>query len=623
MPALSNPGSAALGLLLNNVWHYPVVRKEEAYLEATAPAPAAIFLFLTATIVAGCAVDSGSPGQPDLILISVDTLRRDNLGCYGYPRGTSPNLDSLAARGVVFENALSTASWTLPAHVSMLTGLYPASHAVQDDGSKLAESLPAVAERLTDAGYNALAVVSHVYVSRAFGLARGFDIFDESLTEGGSKNPRAGPVVDRTLEHVDRLPRDQPLFVFVHFFDPHWEYSPPPPFDRQFIDPAYAGPIDGTLASLSPYFELGSPMAAPDLRQAVDLYDGEIAYVDVEIGRLIRELERRRRPTVVALTSDHGEEFKEHGSLGHGRTLFEEQLRVPLILVGDSERLVAGMRRQEPVSLVDIAPTLVELAGAEPLVGAQGVSLLAPGVRSRVVFGESIRFGNEIRYARLGPFKMIHWEQGDRRVFFDLERDPWERQPMREDPSGGRLESALAEHAARADRGWHLKLIGLGDTRLRFRGTIRTAARLLRPRRYYSGLLGGPAGVEFPVFDVEPLPDDAGSVLSFEAIVSGRIAQVSFETDPGDATVSFQVEVEGDDASAGLFLGRGHRMQPREELELSPDDPRLEGTPPSYGQAAPGCYIRAVRGVTPPPVDLSEEAIERLRALGYLGSGGG
>lgn len=590
--------------------------------KSAAPRLAAASLLLAALALGNCAVNGAPDGPPDLLLISVDTLRRDHLGCYGHPRATSPNLDALAARGVVFENASSTASWTLPAHVSMLTGLYPAFHDVQDDGSKLADGLPTLAERLAAAGYSTLAVVSHVYVSRAFGLARGFDIFDESLTEGGSKNPRAGSVVERVLEHVGAVSRDQPLFTFVHLFDPHWEYSPPPPFDRRFTDPAYAGPVDGTLASLSPYFELGSPMSPADLRRAIDLYDGEIAYVDVEVGRLIHELERRRRPTVVAFTADHGEEFKEHGSLGHGRTLFGEQLAVPLILAGDPA-LVAGTRRRAPVSLVDLAPTLLELAGAEPLADVQGISLLAPEVRSRVVFGESIRFGDEIRSARLGPFKMIHWEQGDRRVFFDLEQDPWEQQPMREDPSGGRLVAALAEHAARADRGWHLKLIGLGDTGLRFRGTIRTAARLLRARRYYSGLLSGPAGVEFPLFELEQLPGDLGTLLRFEATVSGRIAQVSFETDPPGAAVSFRVEVDSDDDRAGLFLGRGHRIQAGEEVELSPDDPLVEGTPPSYGRAAPGCYIRAVRGVAPPPAKLSDEAVERLRALGYLGSGGG
>lgn len=121
------------------------------------------------------------------------------------------------------------------------------SGAAQDDGSKLAEGVPTLAERLAEAGYGTLAVVSHVYVSPTFGLDRSFEVFDESLTAGGTRNPRAGPVVDRVLEQLDRLPSDRPLFVFVHFFDPHWDYTPPPPFRARFVDPDYEGPVDGTL----------------------------------------------------------------------------------------------------------------------------------------------------------------------------------------------------------------------------------------------------------------------------------------------------------------------------------------------------------------------------------------
>jgi hypothetical protein len=157
--------------------------------------------------MAGCAGPDQSPREapPNLILISIDTLRSDHLGCYGYARdGLSPNIDRLAREGVVFENAISTSSWTLPAHASMLTGLYPAFHALQDDGVKLPPGPVTLAESLRASGYRTFAVVSHVYVSSRFGLERGFDEFDDSLIAGGNVNPIAEPVLDRFLGHLER-----------------------------------------------------------------------------------------------------------------------------------------------------------------------------------------------------------------------------------------------------------------------------------------------------------------------------------------------------------------------------------------------------------------------------------
>ena len=199
---------------------------------------------LTALLVlAVCACDSGDrveatapPALPDVLLISVDTLRRDHLSAYGYARPTSPRLRALAEEGVLFTNVVSPSSWTLPAHASMLTGLYPARHGLQDDGVKLAPEIPTLAESMGALGYTSLAVVSHVYVSSQFGLDRGFRHFDDSLIEGGATNPIGGTVVDRVLSRVDAL-GPEPLFAFVHFFDPHWNYTPPPPFDTRFADP--------------------------------------------------------------------------------------------------------------------------------------------------------------------------------------------------------------------------------------------------------------------------------------------------------------------------------------------------------------------------------------------------
>ena len=557
---------------------------------------------------------------PNVILISVDTLRRDHLGCYGYGRPASPNIDQLARSGTVFENAVSTCSWTLPAHSSMLTGLYPAFHGLQDDGTKLAPAIPTLPQALQKLGYHTLAVVSHVYVSSQFGLERGFDVFDDSLIEGGAKNPIAEQVVDRFLSRMSDLPREERFFSFVHFFDPHLDYSPPPPFDTRFTDPAYTGPIEGTITSMLKYFDPNVPMTKADLRQAIGYYDGEIAYLDAEIGRLLRILKQRGRleNTVIVFTSDHGEEFKEHRQLSHGKTLFGEQLRVPLIVAGHHSFPPGTRRAGDLVSAVDLTPTLLELAGAIALPNTQGVSLLrASPDHSRAVFAESIRFGQEMRMARQGRFKLIHYIQNDRRLFYDLLADPREQRPFKQDPTGGKLSTELAQYAAAADSGWHLKLIAWTSDPMRCRAIIRTAGRIVNPRHYFSdGVLG--RRVQFSRFKLQP----DGKELTFDVVVSSSLSEVVFETDPPDVPVTFKIKVESHAEGTGVFLGRDKAIPSHEPFTLVRSDPRLASAPGEYAKAATGCYIRAVIGpaASAPKTNLSPEAIDRLKSLGYTGA---
>lgn len=573
---------------------------------------------LLPAFLAGCSEpEEVTPPPESVLVISVDTLRRDHLGCYGYFRPTSPNIDALAKQGVQFENALSTCSWTLPSHGSMLTGLYPAYHGLQDDGVKLPKQVATLAERLHDIGLYTLAVVSHVYVSSRFGFERGFDNFDDSLIEKGAINPIAEQVVDRFLARMESAPRG-PYFGFVHFFDPHWDYSPPPPYVSQFTDARYTGSVDGTYRSMARYFSANRPMPEPDRQQAIALYDGEIAYVDDQIGRLLKELRKRGRldNTVVVFTADHGEEFKDHGQLGHARTLFGEQIRVPLIIAGHP-RFPPGQRRRDPVSLVDLAPSLIELMNAKDLPNIQGHSIISGnGESNRPLFAESIRFGNEIRAARRGPFKMIHYRQGGFSHFFDLGNDPNERRPLKKDPTGGKISSAMAEYAAAADHGWHLKLLAASNQPIRCRAKIHTTARIVDPRRY---LLQDATGrrSRFAAFEVDP--DEHALIVD---VSTPYMAAISFKTEPSDAPVTFQITVDGKDASPGVFLGSDKPVPSGEEITLTPKDARLSGLPADYARAPTGCYIRTV--IDPAAAsdrsELSEAAIKRLKALGYIGS---
>src|SRR5437867_10644588 len=216
------------------------------------PGLAALALLIAAAVHA-C---SPPPSRPGLIFILIDTLRADHLGAYGYSRPTTPFLDSLASRGVLFEQAIAQAPWTLPSSMSLMTGRLPSGHRVENDGMRLAPEIPTLAEVLSGSGYATSGVVSHIYVSALFGFDRGFQRFEDfGLTRDyrfeAGREPRAEKVTDRALE-LFRSMQGRPFFLFVHYFDPHWDYDPPPPFDARFTAP-YHGAISGSYQSFSKF----------------------------------------------------------------------------------------------------------------------------------------------------------------------------------------------------------------------------------------------------------------------------------------------------------------------------------------------------------------------------------
>jgi arylsulfatase A-like enzyme len=549
----------------------------------------------------------------NVLLISVDTLRADHLGWHGYARDTTPALSRLARRSVVFEQAMSTSSWTLPAHGSLLTGRYPSGHGAQDDGSRLAAGVPTVAGAFDAAGFHTLAVVSHVYVASPFGFDRGFDVFDDALIRGGTTNPRGDAAVDRLLERLDERAPDAPFFAFLHLYDPHWDYAAPEPWARRFVDGAYAGPIDGSYEAMIPFLgadgqEAGDAMAPADLAALVGYYDGEIGWVDEQLARLVAELEVRgiAGSTLLVLTSDHGEEFREHGRLGHGRTLYEEQLHVPLLLHHAS---LPPERRREPVSLIDVGPTLFDLAGVPPPAGLPGRSLRDLVPAERVLFAESIRFGLEWRAARRGHHKVAQLAEAGGRAFFDLAADPREQRPLRDDPSGGVLADALDAYAAGADTGWHFRVVAGAGRRVRLAARITSPGRILQPGRYASGRIGDPE-VVFHRFE----PGDDGHSLEVDLEAFQHTGSIRFETEPPDAPVRLEIVTL---EAGGLFAANGAALG-ASPVGLARSDPRLSAAFAPGDELADGVHVRAVAspgagGVSP----LSEQARRHLEALGY------
>lgn len=310
--------------------------------------------------------EAGS-GIQQMILISIDCLRADHVGVYGYGRDTTPNIDAFARDGVVFETAISTSATTLPTHMSMFTGLTPSEHGASNRHS-LSRAVPYLPELLASAGFQVDAVVSGAYLSQYFGFERGFHSY-LSLHQ-----PLASETIDAALRVVERT-EGASRFLFLHVIDPHWPYRPPGDFEKRY------GPLRTNVDRMLHKVLMQIPPDEPgEVAQAVDLYDLEVAYADREVGRFLDELRTRElyEDSLIILTADHGEAFYEHGSWQHGWTLYEEIVHIPLIVKwpGNSRR----RRTKQLVSQADIFATLLEHAAvASP--HSRSTSLTTPAAR--------------------------------------------------------------------------------------------------------------------------------------------------------------------------------------------------------------------------------------------------
>lgn len=410
--------------------------------------------------IAGCGGDADPDERPpNIVLISVDSLRADRLGCYGHSRDTSPAIDRLANEGVLFEDVSSSSCWTLPAHAALFTGLPDTVHGADRSERHLEPWQRTLAEALGAAGYRTAGVWSGPVLDPRFGFGQGFETY-----VGIDRTPEAGhgeaeswersvqlshEVVTgpRILARVEELlagsgpgdepgSDDRPLFLFVHLWDVHYDYIPPAPFDTRFTDPDYDGEIDGHgLTDL--LFADPTTLTAADREQLDALYAGEVAWADQQVKELLALVKAANLygETVTVLTSDHGEELFEHGKFGHERGLYEESIRIPLVLHAPG-LLPQGARYSDPVRIVDIAPTLVELAGAEPLPDTLGRSLLplfrnqplppSPVISERIVGADSHWLAT-----RQGSIKVIA-DLGSGKILgvYDLDTDPNEQSSL-------------------------------------------------------------------------------------------------------------------------------------------------------------------------------------------------
>lgn len=423
-------------------------------------------------------------GAPNVLLIILDTVRALNLSVYGYERPTTPTLERVAAEGVVFERAMATAPWTLPSHASMFTGRYP--HELDAGWTQpLGDRHPTLAELLAARGYRTGAFVANmVFTPSTTGLAQGFARYEDhpktlanimasatpvliaskyvNMWRGTFYRPTHKPAETITEDFTDWAGSDpgRPFFAFLNYYDAHNPYAPPPPFDLKF---ARTEPVIRNV-------HVGKPYTDAEIQGLRDAYDGAIAYMDHEIGKLLAGLDSLGvlDNTLVIITSDHGEGLGEHGYVGHGTSLYAQELHVPLLL-RFPRALPGGVRVPEPVSLRDLPATIMDLLGygsgspfpGSPLTAGLGVTAARHGApRYSPVISllepnyEQLPDNYPVTRGRLqsiiiAPYHYIRYADGGEELY-DVERDPLERRDLARSPTAHSLLPRMDASLSRA-----------------------------------------------------------------------------------------------------------------------------------------------------------------------------
>lgn len=378
--------------------------------------------------------ETGKPLQAprSILLITVDTLRADHLSSYGYARPTSPNIDALAARGVRFERAYSPSAFTPQAIPALLAGRYPSElHRTFSHFSRYPKGNHFIAEKLRDAGYRTAAVVSHFYFKKHYGLAAGFDDYDTRPIPAGDSSiddrVTSSAITARAVEWLEKSAQEKkPFLLWVHYLDPHKNYL-------RHKDHSIFG------------------------NQPIDLYDGEILHTDFHIGRLLKAFEKHpaSQRAAVIFTADHGEGFGDHGYRFHGRSVYDDQIRVPLIIAIPGAKPAV---RKSPTGLVDIAPTMRALAALKPDPALRGLDLMPfvegdgepPFERPILADMPPAPLTKNLRALIKGHYKLIHYVATNQTLLFNLTEDPGEkRNLMRSEAERGKeLAAELRAHFA-------------------------------------------------------------------------------------------------------------------------------------------------------------------------------
>ena len=552
---------------------------------------------------------------PLVLLYLVDTLRFDHTTPYGYARDTTPELARFARDAVVFENAISHSSWTKPAVASLLTSTLPVQHQVVQLRDALADSNLTLAEMLRARGYaTGAAVANWVIYAGQVNFRQGFDHFAGiyGAKHRPSNNVAATPVVDEALRFLHGQ-RGRPTFLYAHTLDPHVPYTPPPPFDMMF-EPH---PTPGHPGN-NPHTDYHEPL---DRDRLMAQYDGEIAFGDREFGRLIAELKSLDAydDALIVFVSDHGEEFLDHGGFGHSVTVFDEMVRVPLIVKFPGNRK-AGQRVARQVQLVDVLPTVLESCGlpvpVPPVIAGRPLQQLIEGKgEDRAAVSEISHKGHVAHGIRTLTDKYIRrFNPEADELYFDLRQDPGEQHSQ--------LASATAPVAER------VRLLKAGMEQVMARSPFRHHLRALGGGNFVLRLHTGGwlEQIETSGFGAgdRQTPQASGRVL--DLVLSPRPGQprgVSFVVRPQGARVWIEGTRDGRPiAPADVFLGEAGEHP--EELplhlpEIEHENERRENllAPPTLARSGLQAWLAPLPGRK--LLEMDEGSREQLRGLGYLG----
>jgi arylsulfatase A-like enzyme len=572
----------------------------------------------------------------NVILIGVDTLRPDHMGCYGYDRNTTPNVDRLARRGILFEIAVAPSPWTLPSFASVFTSLYPSQHGATGAKSPMGETFPTLAELLKAQGYATGAIINAPYLKRKYEVGRGFDLY--------SMRPPEGRFADGTtrdaLDWISGI-ADQPFFIFIHYFDPHLPYAPPAPYDTVF-NPDYQGPLQKPynprrLPSYRPdNFKPMKTIPPEDWNQIKSLYDGEVAFTDEAIGELIEGLQDRRllKKTLIIFISDHGEEFFDHEGFEHGHTLYDELIRVPMIFSLPG-RLPERDRIGQQVRLVDVAPTVLDLLGFESDPDFEGVSLrpLLDGERSvtataspvlppELAYSECILYGSESKSLAAYPWKLIYDTMTGKKKCFNLAEDPGEMLSIA-DPdceSLCLLEETLYKTLINLTDTWFVELAAGGD---QHRFDVDIACNVVEGSGQFG--LRKVIASSGDIIDIEDMEgtEIGPSTMTIKALSADEPIRLAFKLRRKEAPIRFDFRIDSEPATECTYVGAS-LLKPVTMPFIEQDAPQAQAGAdkgePLNRPDPPYCLVwLAKTGYgTGRTVELDEETEHELRSLGYI-----
>jgi arylsulfatase A-like enzyme len=545
--------------------------------------------------------------RPNVLLLSLDTLRADHLGCYGYPKGTSPHLDRFSGAGVVFTNCRAQAPWTLASHMALFTSMLPSHNGVDSISKVLPERVATLAQLLRDAGYQTAALVNNGQMMKHWGFGRGFDLWREFAVD-----TPAGSCPNITAEALTWI-RDKgtvaPFFLFLHYYDAHDPYDAPEAYRRKL----------GTTLTGAEARKLcwrhrtpARPLKTADLlADLVAAYDAEIAWLDDELGKLLAAVPAN---TLVVIFSDHGEAFAEHGWLLHGATLYEEEVRVPLIV-----RLPEGEPKRksidEPVMLLDVAPTILARCGAglpEQLEGEDLGHLWEGGTfKERLIPAETkaVLDGRYCLSVTQYPLKGIYSLFDGR---FELYRLPDERKDL----AGADRAAATAllrplRDWMEGEQFWMIHAAGPGD----YEATVE--------------LLEETFGLVIPVgLDAErdELPEmlAEGRALRWHVYPGKGTKSLFLQPVPAGASLRLSFKVNGEEKPEMVFLGKAGKHPDRFPVTVAASlDPVSPFIDRPFAAARAGFHVfrhrapgRRARPARVRPLDAP--TLRQLRSLGYV-----